>query len=70
MNKNIQELVKQYIIETVSDAQGISESSYKTLGYMMRTDREMASILYDIYENIERAGARFRLDNTENSDNE
>jgi hypothetical protein len=69
MNKNIQELIKQYVIETASDAQGISESSYKTLGYMMRTDREMASVLCDIYEGIERVGVRFRLDLTEDQDN-
>lgn len=70
MNKNIQELIKQYVIETASDAQGISESSYKTLGYMMRTDREMASILCDIYEDIERVGVRFRLDITEDTEND
>jgi len=65
MNKEATELVKQYILSTAADSDGISKSSYELLGYMLQVDRNLASTICDVYELIEPEGARFtiKLDN-------
>jgi hypothetical protein len=61
MNKEAVELVKQYIQSTAQD--GISEDSYKLLGYMLQVDRTLAMTIGDIYEQIEPTGARYQIPN-------
>ena len=59
MNTEAQELVKQYIAETLKDVNGISSSSFKLLELMMKVDRNLASHLHDVYEQSISAGNRY-----------
>jgi len=52
MNKEAIELVKQYILATASESNTISKEAYEILTHMLRTDRVLASALYDVYEQI------------------
>jgi hypothetical protein len=61
MNKEIIELITQYVIATAEDYNGISEDAYNILGHLMQTDRVLASAFCDIYESIKPEGARFKL---------
>jgi hypothetical protein len=58
MNQETVELVKQYITETLKDVNGISNSAYTLLGYMMKTDRNLASHLHDVYDQCIETGSR------------
>ena len=61
MNKEAIELVKQYILATVSGDNSISKDAYELLTHMLQTDRSLASALYDIYDQIESSGIRYQI---------
>ena len=61
MNSETQELIKQYISETLKDVNGISSSSYEILKYLMKIDRNYASSLHDVYEQCFESGGRYFL---------
>jgi len=52
MNKEAIELVKQYIVATVSGDNSISKEAYELLTHMLRADRSLASEMYDTYDKI------------------
>lgn len=59
MNTEAQELVKQYITETLKDINGVSSSSFKLLELMMKVDRNLAIQLHDIHEQSISVGNRY-----------
>lgn len=59
MNQETQELVQQYITETLKDINGISQDSYEILKYIMKTDRNFAASLYEVYEQSFESGGRY-----------
>lgn len=59
MNQESQELVKQYITETLKDIHGIPESAYSLLELMMKVDRNLASQLHEVYVECVKAGNRY-----------
>jgi hypothetical protein len=59
MNQEAQELVKQYITETLKDEHGISIQVYSLMEMMMKVDRNLASQLHDIYSECIRVGNRY-----------
>jgi hypothetical protein len=61
MNKEAIELVKQYILATVSGDNTISKEAYEVLTHMLRADRSLASELYDVYDQIESSGHRYQI---------
>jgi len=61
MNKEAIELVKQYILATVSGDNTISKEAYDVLTHMLRADRSLASELYDVYDQIESSGLRYSI---------
>jgi hypothetical protein len=61
MNKEAIELVKQYILATVSGDNTISKDAYEVLTHMLQADRALASELYDIYDQIESSGSRYQI---------
>ena len=61
MNKEAIELVKQYILATVSGDNTISREAYELLTHMLQTDRSLATELYDIYDQIESSGLRYSI---------
>jgi hypothetical protein len=61
MNKEAIELVKQYILATVSGDNTISKEAYEVLTHMLKADRSLASELYDIYDKIESSGLRYQI---------
>jgi len=61
MNKEAIELVKQYIIATVSGDNSISKEAYELLTHMLQADRSLASALYDVYDQIESSGIRYQI---------
>jgi len=61
MSKEAIELVKQYITATVSSGSTISKEAYDLLTHMLQADRNLATELYDIYEQIESSGARYSI---------
>lgn len=69
MNKEAIELVKQYIVATVSGENSISKEAYELLTHMLRADRSLASEMYDTYDKIESDGTRYQIP-SQYSDNE
>ena len=69
MNKEAIELVKQYIVATVSGDNSISKEAYELLTHMLRADRSLAVEMYDIYDKIESNGIRYQIP-TQYSDDE
>jgi len=61
MNKEAIELVKQYILATVSGDNSISKDAYELLTHMLQADRSLASALYDVYDQIESSGIRYQI---------
>jgi hypothetical protein len=61
MNKEAIELVKQYILATVSGGNTISKDAYEILTHMLRSDRSLASELYDVYDQIESSGIDYQI---------
>jgi len=61
MNKEAIELVKQYILATVSGDNTISRDAYELLTHMLQADRSLASEMYDIYDKIESDGIRYQI---------
>ena len=61
MNKEAIELVKQYILATVSGDNSISKDAYELLTHMLQADRSLATELYDIYDQIESSGIRYQI---------
>jgi len=59
MNTEAQELIKQYIAETLKDVNGVSSSAFKLLELMMKVDRHLAVQLHDVYEQSIQAGNRY-----------
>jgi hypothetical protein len=59
MKQEAQELVKQYIQETLKDTNGISAQAYFLLECMMKTDRDMASHLHDVMLECQEAYNRY-----------
>lgn len=59
MNTEAQELVKQYITETLKDINGIPKDAYDLLEYMMKVDRHLASQLHEVYGQCVEAGGRY-----------
>ena len=57
MNKEAIELVKQYILATVSGDNTISRDAYEVLTHMLKADRALATGLYDVYDQIESSGS-------------
>ena len=68
MNKEAIELVKQYILATVSGDNTISRDAYEILTHMLQTDRSLASELYDVYDQIESSGSRYQIPVSLNND--
>jgi len=68
MNKEAIELVKQYILATVSGDNTISKEAYEVLTHMLKADRSLASELYDIYDKIESSGLRYSIPVSFNDD--
>lgn len=61
MNKEAIELVKQYILATVSGDNSISKDAYELLTHMLQADRALATELYDVYDQIESSGSRYQI---------
>jgi len=61
MNKEAIELVKQYILATVSGDNSISKDAYELLTHMLQADRALATELYDIYDKVESSGTRYQI---------
>jgi hypothetical protein len=61
MNKEAIELVKQYILATVSGDNTISREAYDLLTHMLQADRTLATALYDVYDQIESSGLRYQI---------
>lgn len=61
MNKEAIELVKQYILATVSGDNSISKDAYELLTHMLQADRSLASALYEVYDQIESSGIRYQI---------
>jgi len=59
MNKETTDLVKSYIVTTVSDGNTISDEAYNILTHILQTDRALATELCDVYEQIESVGSRY-----------
>jgi hypothetical protein len=59
MNQEAQELVKQYIAETLKDVHGISSDAYSLMEMMMKVDRNLASQLHEVYVQCVKAGNRY-----------
>ena len=59
MNQETQELIKQYIEETLKDTHGISVQAYSLLECMMRIDRNLASQLHDVMMQSQKAYNRY-----------
>jgi hypothetical protein len=59
MNIETQELVKQYIEETLKDVNGVPSGAFKLLEHMMKVDRHLASLLHDVYEQSISSGNRY-----------
>ncbi len=68
MNKEAIELVKQYILATVSGDNTISRDAYELLTHMLQADRSLASSLYDVYDQIESSGSRYQIPVSLNND--
>jgi hypothetical protein len=68
MNKEAIELVKQYIIATVSGDNSISKEAYELLTHMLQADRTLATALYDTYDQIESSGIRYQIPVSYNDD--
>jgi len=68
MNKEAIELVKQYILATVSGNNTISKEAYDILTHMLKADRSLASELYDIYDKVESSGLRYQIPVSFNDD--
>ncbi len=68
MNKEAIELVKQYIIATVSGNNSISKEAYDLLTHMLQADRSLASELYSVYDQIESSGIRYQIPSQYNDD--
>jgi hypothetical protein len=68
MNKEAIELVKQYILATVSGENTISRDAYEILTHMLQADRSLASELYDVYDQIESSGSRYQIPVSLNND--
>ena len=61
MNKEAIELVKQYILATVSGDNSISKDAYELLTHMLQADRALATELYDIYDQVKSSGIRYQI---------
>jgi hypothetical protein len=68
MNKETIELVKQYILATVSGDNTISRDAYELLTHMLQADRTLATALYDVYDQIESSGSRYQIPVSLNND--
>ena len=68
MNKEAIELVKQYIIATVSGDNSISKEAYELLTHMLQADRSLATALYDVYDQVESSGIRYQIPVSYNDD--
>jgi hypothetical protein len=68
MNKEAIELVKQYILATVSGDNTISRDAYELLTHMLQADRTLATRLYDVYDQIESSGSRYQIPVSLNKD--
>jgi hypothetical protein len=68
MNKEAIELVKQYILATVSGDNTISREAYELLTHMLQADRTLATALYDVYDQIESSGLRYQIPVSLNND--
>jgi hypothetical protein len=68
MNKEAIELVKQYILATVSGDNTISREAYEILTHMLKADRALAVELYDVYDQVESSGLRYQIPVSLNND--
>ncbi len=59
MNSETQELVLQYITETLKDVNGVPSSAHEILKYLMKVDRNFASSLHETYEQCIESGGRY-----------
>lgn len=48
MSNTTKEMVKQFVLLTLDDSCGISVEAYDMLNYIMKEDRDMASVLHDV----------------------
>ena len=68
MNQEAQELVKQYIEETLKDTRGISSEAYSLMEMMMKVDRHLAVDLHDVYSKCVSSGKRYFIPTDESND--
>jgi hypothetical protein len=61
MNNEVIELVRLYVTATVSDNSTINKEAYNLLSYMMRTDRQLAAALCDVYDQIAEVDGRYTI---------
>jgi hypothetical protein len=61
MNKEAIELVKQYVLATVSGDNTINKDAYDLLTHMLRVDRNLATALCEVYDQIEPSGPRYQI---------
>jgi hypothetical protein len=61
MNKETVDLVKQYVIATLDEPNGISNHAYSTLINLMQVNRDFAQEMHDVVSQIDSHGSRFFL---------
>jgi hypothetical protein len=61
MNKETVELVKQYVVSTLDEPNGISEEAYRVLINLMQLERELAQEMHDIVDKIDSHNSRYFL---------
>lgn len=61
MNKDTLQLVKQYVIATLDEPNGISEPAYNILINLMQLDRDFAHEMHDKVNLIDSHGGRYFL---------
>lgn len=61
MNKETVELVKQYVVATLDEPNGISEEAYKALIGLLQLDRELAQEMHEVVGNIDNHSGRYFL---------
>jgi hypothetical protein len=48
MSNTTKEMVKQFVLLTLDDSCGVGKEAYDMLNYIMKEDRDMATILHDV----------------------
>ncbi len=61
MNKNTVQLVKEYVIRTLDEPNGITAEAYQALTSLMQEDREFALEMHDVVDRIATGKDRFFL---------